>query len=172
MLIVAPSSTIKKFLIFLSSFFEFKLFFFGGVSFFYPKSQDSRHNSLLRQNSITFGTYFTQAMKTITHALHACFYVFLSLWETLNHSMCAESSNSSIKKKELYFLSVSRFRCIMSGVRCQVSGFTCCMSHVTRHMSITPTATATEPSTMSREGRACYTGKLLAPAESFGLWPW
>ena len=48
--------------------------------------------------------------------------------ESLNLSMCADSSNDKI-----------------SGVRCQVSRIRCHVSHVTCHMLITPTATATDP---------------------------
>ena len=46
--------------------------------------------------------------------------------ETLNLSMCAESSSFYI-----FFIS-----CHVSGVRCWVSGVTCGMSHVTCHISL------------------------------------
>ena len=64
--------------------------------------------------------------------------------------MCADNSTNTKtdrngqkgkKKKKLH---VSRFRCHLSLVMSHVSCVTCCVSPVTCHLSLTPTATATE----------------------------
>ena len=44
-----------------------------------PKRAKSRHNSLLRQNSVKFGSNFTQVRKHFTRTLFARSYVFASL---------------------------------------------------------------------------------------------
>ena len=50
---------------------------------------------------------------------------------------------------------VSGVRCHMSGVMCCMSGVMCCVSTVTCHLSLTPTATATDPPPANSHIMAC-----------------
>ena len=56
--------------------------------------------------------------------------------------------------KQIFFLCFKSFD--LSGVRCQVSGVRCQVSPVTYHMSLTPTATATDRPPLCTIGCCCW----------------
>ena len=70
--------------------------------------------------------------------------------DTLNLSMCADSSNNTNKSKKYIFFKCSGVTCQVLHVRCHMSGVTCKMSHVTFHVSpvichISLTSAAADP---------------------------
>ena len=68
------------------------------------------------------------------------------IWETLNLSTCADSSTNT-KKKHVSFVTclVAHVMCHVQRVICHISCVSYQMSPVTCHLSLTLTATATDP---------------------------
>ena len=83
-----------------------------------------------------------------SHDYGAIWYKLTSQKHTLNLLTFADTKTNrkaKLKNRRKFLCPVSGIRCHMSGVRCQTPCVTCWVSPVTCNISLTPTATATDP---------------------------